>query len=97
MLSTELLLRYETWMILAFVLIAADMLLGLEFFALAFGVGALLTGITLLAKIAIPLGISDSWQGTLTYFSVLSVGVLIPLRLWLNKSKAKGGKDINDY
>lgn len=97
MLSIELLLRYETWLILAFVLIAADMLLGLEFFALAFGVGALITGITIYANFDSALGLSDSWQGILSYFAVLSVAVLVPLRLWLNKSRDRGGKDINDY
>ena len=36
----EWLLRYEIWLIAALVLVAIDVLLGLDFFLLAFGVGA---------------------------------------------------------
>lgn len=93
----DLLLRYETWMILGLALIALDMLLGLDFFVLAFGVGALLTGTLLFTQFAASLGIADSWQGMITAFGLLSVLVLLPLRYWLNKTQKEGGKDINDY
>ncbi|MFT7287823.1 MAG: hypothetical protein ACI87W_001938 [Halieaceae bacterium] len=93
----ELMLRYETWMILGFVLIVLDMLIGLDFFALAFGIGALITGVTLLAKDLVPIPISESWEGTLSYFGVLSVVVLIPLRRWVKRSRDESGEDINRY
>ena len=91
----ELITRYEFWLVLGFLLIAADMLIGLEFFALAFGIGALLMGVTLLV-----LGFGNvtlSWQWALTIFAVDSVIILVPLRRWLNKRKSEGGEDINDY
>ena len=91
----ELITRYESWLVLGFVLIAADMLLGFEFFALSFGVSALLTGalLALLASVDVPLG----WQLILIIFAIDGLAVLVPLRKWLNKKQAEGGKDINDY
>ena len=89
------LVRYEAWFIAGLVLIAADMVLGLDFFALSLGVSALLTGILLLVFGAA--GIALPWQIVVAVFAVDSVAILIPLRKWLNREKSEGGTDINDY
>ena len=49
----DLILRYEVWLIAALVLVAADVLLGLDFILLSFGVGAAVTGLSLLSLIHI--------------------------------------------
>lgn len=89
------LVRYEAWFIAGLVLIAADMLFGLEFFALSLGISAVLTAILLLIFGAV--GIALPWQVAVAVFAVDSVAILIPLRKWLNREKAEGGSDINDY
>lgn len=91
----EYITRYEFWLVLGFVLIAVDMLIGLEFFALAFGIAALLMGITLV--VLGQMGINLNWEWTLIIFAVDSVVILVPLRRWLNKRRSEGGQDINDY
>jgi len=90
----SLLLRYETWLILGLALIALDVLLGLEFFALSFGVGALLTGLGIL--ILGNTGVLETWEGTTSTFGIASVLVLFPLRRWVVKT-TKGSDDINHY
>lgn len=91
----DYLTRYEIWLVAGFVLIAADMLFSLQFFALSFGAGALLLGVAIgvLGKMGTTLG----WETTLALFAIVSMAVLIPLRKWLNQQRADGAKDINDY
>jgi len=94
MMLLSLLLRYETWMILGIALIILDVALGLDFFALSFGVGGLITGLGILT-----LGeaaIFQSWEGAVTTFGITSVLVLFPLRRWVLKS-TRGSEDINHY
>ncbi|MEO0437197.1 MAG: hypothetical protein AAF098_09840 [Pseudomonadota bacterium] len=94
--TLEFLTRYESWLILGLILIVADMVLGLEFFVLSFGVGALLVAAVLAA-----LGSADvnaSWQIALIVFAGASLAVLLPLRRYLNRKRSEGGgPDINDY
>lgn len=89
-----LMLRYETWMILGIVLIVLDVALGLDFFALSFGVGGLITsvGILIFGQTAI----FQSWEATVISFGISSVLVLFPLRRWVLKS-TRGSEDINHY
>jgi membrane protein implicated in regulation of membrane protease activity len=94
--SPDLLLRYEAWMIAGLTLVVLDLLLGLDFFALSAGLGALGTGAVLLTARMLPLPLADSWPAVLALFALLSLAVLIPLRHWLNRRRADGGVDIND-
>ncbi|WOJ95129.1 hypothetical protein R0135_08130 [Congregibacter variabilis] len=90
----SLLLRYETWMIIGLALIVVDVLFGLAFFSLSFGVGGLVTGLGIL--LLGNTGVLETWQGTVTVFGVASVLVLFPLRRWARKT-TKGEDDINRY
>lgn len=90
----SLLLRYETWLIVGLALIVLDVLLGLEFFALSFGIGGLLTGLGIL--VFGTTGILENWQGAVTVFGIASVVVLFPIRRWVVKT-TRDTQDINHY
>jgi membrane protein implicated in regulation of membrane protease activity len=95
---TQWLLRYELWLIAALVLIAIDVFLGLDFFLLAFGVGAAVTGASLFFKDSLPLPYTGNWEALLTFFAVFSLIILIPLRRLLQKAATNGeASDINRY
>lgn len=89
-----LLTRFETWLIIGSALVVLDLLLGMEFFALAFGIGGLLTGFSLL--VLGNEGALSSWQTVVTIFGVASVLVLFPLRRWIKKT-TRDNEDINQY
>ena len=90
----SLLLRYETWMILGLILIALDLAFGLEFFALSFGIGGLITGLGVLFLDDV--GVFQTWKGTVTTFGIASVLVLFPLRRWALRT-TNHTEDINHY
>jgi len=94
----DLILRYEVWLIAALVLVAADVLLGLDFILLSFGVGAAVTGLSLLLQDSLPLPFTGNWQGLLTFFGIFSLVILVPLRRLLIKSRNQQDEpDINRY
>ena len=94
----ELLLHYETWMILGLSLIAIDVLVGLDFVLLSFGVGALSAGISLLLKESLAIPYANSWEGILTFFAIFSLAVMLPLRHYARRSPGSvGDEDINKY
>lgn len=90
----SLLLRYETWLILGLLFIVLDIALGLDFFLLSFGIGALLTGLGIL--VIDDAEVFQSWQWTVSIFGIASVLVLYPLRRWILNT-TKGKEDINHY
>jgi len=90
----SLLMRYETWLILGLVLIVLDIALGLEFFALFFGIGGLVTGLGML--IFADADLFKTWESTVTTFGIASVVILFPLRRWVLKT-TKETDDINHY
>ena len=94
----EYLLRYEVWFILALVLVGADVLLALDFILLAFGVGAAVSGLSLLFGDSLALPYTDTWEGILTFFAVVSLAILVPLRRFVRQRLGTDDKeDINKY
>ena len=87
------LLNEDFWYIFGIGLIILDIAIGLEFFALAFGLGALLTGMIL--NFSIAEGWISYWEQTLLLFSVLTLISLFLLRRFVPKGRQ--GRDINDY
>lgn len=103
MIST-LLLSVEFWLVLGLFLIILDMMVGLAFFAISFGLGALLTsGLLFLSKVLsvnIPFLFPSSWQQSVLLFGVASLLLLYPLRRWMYygfKDKSDQPDDINKY
>jgi len=90
------LLHYEIWLIAALVLISADIILGLDFILVAFGISSVFTGVSLLVKDSIPLPFTDYWGSLITFFAIFSLVILVPLRRLLQKSKTNQ-TDINKY
>ena len=90
----SLLMRYETWLILGLVLIVLDIALGLDFFALSFGIGGLVTGLGILIFAGADL--FQTWERTVTTFGIASVLILFPLRRWVLKT-TRETDDINHY
>ena len=88
-----LLLEADFWYLVGIGLVIIEVIIGLEFFVLAFGIGAILTGAT------IDLSLLPSWlvywERTILVFSVLSLATLLVLKKVIPKGRAK--KDINDY
>ncbi len=80
------------WLALGLALIAADVLLGLGFFMLPWGVSALL----LAAILALFPYLMVSWVEALGLWAFLSVIVLVPLRRFYGRRR-DGQKDINEY
>lgn len=94
----DYLLRYEIWLILALILIIADVMLALDFILLSFGVGAVVAGTSLLLKDSVPLPYTETWEGMLTFFAIFSLVVLVPLRrLVRDRLGSHDGDDINKY
>lgn len=93
-----MLLRYEVWLILALILIIADVLLALDFILLSFGIGAAAAGVSLLLQDSIPLPYTQSWQALLTFVAVFSLVILVPLRRFVRaRLGADDTSDINKY
>ena len=70
-----LLLEADFWYLVGIGLVIIEVIIGLEFFVLAFGIGAILTGAT------IDLSLLPSWlvywERTILVFSVLSLATLL--------------------
>jgi membrane protein implicated in regulation of membrane protease activity len=89
-------LHYEIWLIVALFLISADIILGLDFILVAFGISAVITSASLIVKNYISLPFTDTWGSLITFFAIFSLIILIPLRRILQKSK-NDEVDINNY
>jgi membrane protein implicated in regulation of membrane protease activity len=94
----ELLLRYEIWIIAGLLLIAVDILIGLDFVLLSFGVGAFAAGGSLLLQDFFPVPYTNSWEAMLTFFAIFSIAILVPLRRFARRPAKNGPReDINKY
>jgi membrane protein implicated in regulation of membrane protease activity len=94
----DFLLRYEVWFILALALIAIDVFVGLDFILFSFGVGAGLTGASIFFEDTLPLPYTADWESLLTFFAIMSLVILVPLRYFVRKTKSSRQKeDINRY
>ena len=94
----DFLLRYEIWLIAALVLIAADVLVGLDFILFSFGVGAGLAGASLALKGVVPLPYVANWEALVAFFAATSLVILVPLRkLTSHYFGAQQDTDINKY
>ena len=88
----------EIWVILAILLVGADILLGLQFFVLAIGVAALLLSGVLFAQQSLWFGdavVIETWRGVGVWFSVLSLASIFLIKLVLRRPR--GQPDINEY
>ena len=87
------LLNPDIWYLIGIGLIILDIIVGLDFFVLAFGVGALLTGVTIELAI-IPTWLAY-WERALLLFSAFSLLALAIIKKLVTKGDKQ--KDINDY
>ena len=92
----------QFWVFAALALIGADMLLGLQYFALAVGVAALaMAGLLVAAPGLWPAGLAppESWRGIAVWFAAFSVASVLLIRLaFQNFGRGASAKpDINEY
>ena len=94
----DLLIRYEVWFIVAVIFVAVDVLIGLDFILLAFGVGAATTGASLFWDDSLNLPYTTDWESLITFFGIFSLCTLLPLRILIKRLQSKGDiADINKY
>ena len=88
----------EFWLILALVLVGADIMLGLQFFVLSIGVASLLLAGVLLAQQNQWFGdavLIETWHGVGVWFAVLSVASILLIKYLVRQRR--GQPDINEY
>jgi len=88
----------ELWVILALVLVGADILFGLQYFVLSIGVAALLLAGVLIAQQNLWFGdavVIETWRSVGVWFAVLSVASIFFIKLVLRQWR--GQPDINKY
>lgn len=91
-------LQPEVWLILALVLVGADIVLGLEYFVLSIGVAALLLAGMLVAQQNLWFGdavVFETWRSVGVWFAVLSVASIFLIKLLARQRR--GRPDINEY
>ena len=91
-------LQPEFWLILALVLVGADIVLGLQFFVLSMGVAALVLSGVLFAQENQWFGDSvviETWHSVGVWFAVLSVASIFLIRFLARQRR--GQADINEY
>ena len=85
----DLLMRYEIWLIAAVIFVAVDVLIGLDFILLAFGIGAATTGASLFWNDSLNLPYTTDWESLITFFGIFSLCILIPLRILVKRLQAR--------
>ena len=88
----------ETWVLLALVLICADILLAFDFFVLSIGIAALILAGLLFMQRNLWLGdiiLFQTWRDIAFWFAGLSIGSTILVRLILQRRHVDS--DINEY
>lgn len=88
----------ELWLILALVLVGADIVFGLQYFVLSIGVAALLLAGVLVAQQNLWFGdalMIETWRNVGIWFAVLSVASVFLIKLLLRQRR--GEPDINEY
>ena len=94
----DLLIRYEVWFIVAAIFVAVDVLIGLDFILLAFGIGAATTGASLFWDESLNLPYTTDWESLITFFGIFSLCILLPLRILVRRLHSKDDiADINKY
>ena len=91
-------LQPEFWLILALVLVGADIVLGLQFFVLSIGVAALVLSGVLLAQENQWFGdavLIETWHTVGVWFAVLSVASIFLIRFLTRQRQDQ--PDINEY
>lgn len=91
-------LQPEFWLILALVLVGADIILGLQFFVLSIGVASLLLAGVLLAQQNQWFGdavLIETWHTVGVWFAVLSVVSILLIRFLVRQRRDQ--PDINEY
>jgi membrane protein implicated in regulation of membrane protease activity len=95
----NIILSGEFWLVFGVSLIVVEIAVGLEFFVLSFGAGAITTGLALIMGM---LGepIEDAFIGSpgsvLLFFAVTSLTFLVPIRAAIY-FRSRDKPDINDY
>lgn len=88
----------EVWVLLALVLICADIMLAFDFFVLSIGVAALILAGLLFMQRNLWLGdfaLFETWRDVGLWFAGLSIASTILIRLTLQRRRAH--PDINEY
>ena len=88
----------EAWVILALVLVCADILLAFDFFVLSIGIAALILAGLLFMQNNLWLGdaiLFETWRDIALWFTGLSIGSTILIRRMLQYRQAHS--DINEY
>jgi membrane protein implicated in regulation of membrane protease activity len=94
----DFLLRYEIWLIAAVIFVAVDVVVGLDFILLAFGIGAAVTGASLFWDGSLNLPFTSNWESLVTFFGMFSLCILVPLRILVKRlQKNDEVTDINHY
>lgn len=94
----DFLLRYEIWLIAAVIFVAVDVVVGLDFILLAFGIGAAVTGASLFWDGSLNLPYTSDWESLVTFFGMFSLCILVPLRILVKRlQKNDEVTDINHY
>ena len=94
----DFLLRYEIWLIAAVIFVAVDVVIGLDFILLAFGIGAAATGASLFWDDSLNLPYAANWEALVTFFGIFSLFILVPLRILVKRLQNKDNlDDINKY
>ena len=88
----------ELWLILALVLVGADIVFGFQYFVLSIGVAALLLAGVLFGQQNLWFGDAveiETWRGVGVWFAVLSVASIFLIKFLVRKRR--GPPDINEY
>ncbi len=91
-------LQPELWLILALVLVGADILFGLQYFVLSIGVAALLLAGVLFGQQNLWFGdavVIETWRGVGVWLAVLSVASIFLIKFLVRQRR--GQPDINEY
>jgi len=85
---------WELWLVIGLICIALDMIAGLEFFVLSFGLGALVTS-GIIASEQFPVLATGHWKAQLLCASVIGLAAAFPIRNAVKKSMPSD--DINHF
>ena len=96
----ELLTNYIFWVSLGIALIIIEIFIGAEFYSLSIGLASILTGLITSSDgmynfLIKNLTFLNEWQLSLIIWAIISLLILIPLKMYMQKSNVED--DINKY
>ena len=96
----ELLTNYIFWVSLGIALIIVEIFIGAEFYSLSIGLASILTGLITSSDgmynfLIKNLTFLNEWQLPLIIWAIISLLILIPLKMYMQKSNIED--DINKY